>query len=47
MEVVQEWGLGRQVAVFVQPTLADPMDGNTPSFPILHCLLEFAQTHVY
>ena len=38
---------GRQVIVVVQPTLGDPMDCNTPGFPILHCLLEFAQTHVY
>ena len=24
----------------------DPMDCSTPSFPVLHCLLEFAQIHV-
>ena len=24
-----------------------PMDCNTPGFPILHCLLEFAHTHVH
>ena len=29
------------------PTLCDPMDGSTPSFPVLHCLLEFAHTHVH
>ena len=29
------------------PTLCDPMDGSTPGFPILHYLLEFAQTHVH
>ena len=28
-------------------TLGDPMDCSTPSFPVLHCLLEFAQTHVH
>jgi len=28
------------------PTLCDPMDYGTPGFPVLHCLLEFAQTHV-
>ena len=28
-------------------TLCDPMDCNTPGFPVLHYLLEFAQTHVY
>ena len=27
--------------------LRNPMDWSTPSFPVLHCLLEFAQTHVY
>ena len=29
------------------PALCDPMDRNTPSFPVLHYLLEFAQTHVH
>ena len=29
------------------PTLSDPMDGSTPGFPILHHLLELAQTHVH
>ena len=28
-------------------TLWDPMDYSTPSFPVLHYLLEFAQTHVH
>ena len=28
------------------PTLCDPMDCSTPGFPVLHHLLEFAQTHV-
>ena len=27
-------------------TLCDPMDRSTPGFPVLHCLPEFAQTHV-
>ena len=27
-------------------TLHEPMDCSTPGFPILHCLPEFAQTHV-
>ena len=27
------------------PTLCDLMDCSTPSFPILHCLPECAQTH--
>ena len=29
------------------PTLHDPMDCSTPGFPVLHCLLELAQTHVH
>ena len=27
--------------------LCDPMDCSMPGFPVLHCLLEFAQTHVH
>ena len=27
------------------PVLCDPMDYSTPGFPVLHYLLEFAQTH--
>ena len=29
------------------PTLCDPMDCSTLGFPVLHCLLEFAQTYVH
>ena len=29
------------------PILWDPMDCSTPGFPVLHYLLEFAQTHVH
>ena len=29
-----------------RPALCDPMDWSMPGFPILHCLLEFSQTHV-
>ena len=29
------------------PTLCDLMDCSTPGFPVLHCLLEFAQIHVH
>ena len=38
-----------QVLLFAQscPTLCDPMDCSTPGFPVLHHLLEFAQTHVH
>ena len=28
------------------PTLCDPLDCSTPGFPVLHQLLELAQTHV-
>ena len=28
-------------------TLCNPMDYSTPNFPVLHCLLEFAQSHVH
>ena len=28
-------------------TFCDPMDCSRPGFPVLHCLLEFAQTHVH
>ena len=29
------------------PALCDLMDCSTPGFPVLHCLLDFFQTHVY
>ena len=29
------------------PTLCAPMDCSVPGFPVLHYLLEFAQTHVH
>ena len=29
------------------PTLCDPMNCSRPGFPVLHCLLQFAQTHVH
>ena len=29
------------------PTLCDPVDCSTPGFPVLHYLLELAQTHVH
>ena len=28
-------------------TLCNPMDCSKPGFPVLHCLLEFAQTHIH
>ena len=30
---------------WLYPPLSDPMDCSTPGFPVLHCLLELAQTH--
>ena len=30
-----------------RPTVCDPMDRSTPGFPVLHHLLELAQTHVH
>ena len=29
------------------PTLCDPIDGSAPGVPVVHRLLEFAQTHVH
>ena len=29
------------------PTLCDPTNCSTPGFPVLHCLMEFAQIHVH
>ena len=29
------------------PDLCDPMDCSIPGFPVLHCIPEFAQTHVH
>ena len=29
------------------PTLCHPMDCSTPGFPVIHYLLELAQTHVH
>ena len=39
----------RQFSSVVQtyPTLCDPMECNTPVFPVYHQPLEFTQTHVY
>ena len=30
----------------VAQTLCDPEDCSSPGFPVLHCLPEFAQTHI-
>ena len=39
-----EW---TQVAVAqLCPSFCDPMDYSTPGVPVLHCLSEFAQTHI-
>ena len=43
--------LSCMVVTVVQPLscvrLCDPMDCSTPGFPVLHRLLEFAQTHIH
>ena len=45
------WGRITFLAVLVVaqscPTLYNPVDCSTPSFPVLHCLPELAQTHVH
>ena len=43
------WGSDNSCCSAAQlcPTLCDPMDCPTPGFPILHHLLELAQTHVH
>ena len=35
------------VVVLSHVQLCDPMDCSTPGFPVLHFLLEFAQTYVH
>jgi len=48
-------GLGVQASVInichsvarLYPTLCDPMDCTMPGFPVLHHLLELAQTHAH
>jgi len=46
---VLEWGASAFSGSVTQscPTLRDLMDCSTPDFPVLHCLLEPAQTHVH
>ena len=50
LEKPVEWANG-VIVVAVQSLshirLCDPMDCNTPGFPVLHYLPEFAQTHVH
>ena len=45
-ETLNQWVQFSSVAQLC-PTLCNPMDCSTPSFPVLHYLLEFAQTHVH
>ena len=35
------------VVIHLCPILRDPMNYSMPSFPVHHCLPEFAQTHVH
>jgi len=43
----RSWGYSCCLVTESCLTLCDPMDCSTPGFPVLHCLLEFAQTHVH
>ena len=47
-----EWDPGTEIGLCCSviqscPTLYDPLHCGTPGFPVLHCLPEFAQTHVH
>ena len=44
---VSLWSLHCCSVAQLCPTLCDPMDCSTPGFPVLHQLLELAQTHVH
>ena len=49
-ETPSQWARGRwwwHSIAKSRPTLCDPIDCRTPSFPVLHYLLEFVQTHVH
>ena len=35
------------IVIQLRPTLHDPMNCSMPGFPVLHHLLQFAQTHVH
>ena len=39
--------LGAGIVAKLHPTLCDAVNCSTPGFPVLHCLLEFAQIHVH
>ena len=45
--LVKSYGCSCCSVAILCPTLCDPMDFSTPSFPVLHHLPEFAQTHVH
>ena len=45
-----KWLMGISPAIVVAQLcapLCDPVECSTPGFPVLHCPLEFAQTHVH
>ena len=42
-----KWGEGLLLFTQLCPTLCNPMNRSTPGFPVLHCLLKLAQTHVH
>ena len=47
MNYILEGGFVYCSVTWSRPTLCNPMDCSTPGFPVLHCLPEFAQTHVH
>ena len=48
--VLKNWNTGTSSLLLSHSVVfdsLDPMDCNTPGFPVLHLLLEFAQTYVH
>ena len=39
--------LSRATELLFSLPLCEPVDGSTPGFSVLHCLLDFTQTHVH
>ena len=44
---IRIWGFQFSSVAQLCPTLCNPMDCNTPCFPVYHKLPEFTQTHVH
>ena len=45
--VIKEVVIGGGVQSLSRVQLCNPIDCSSPGFPVLHCLPEFAQTHVH